>query len=447
MSSDTGTKPTLIRAIRGRGIALIVINSMVGAGIFALPGTVGAAAGNLSPWLFVAIGVLFITIVLSFAELASYFKDSGGPVLYAQTAFGPLAGFSSGWLLYVSRLAAFGANTNAMALYLAALWPWVGSGIGRVTFMSVVCVGLVVANYVGVRDGIRTLAVFTILKITPIVVLVLLGLKHVTGDTLLPASMPTIDDFGGLTLLIIYAFIGFEVATVVSGETKNPTRTLPRALVATVAATSVLYCLIMLVFVSVIPDGSREGSSLTDVARELAGGVGAIVIALTAVFSIGGNLASNMLSMPRLSFALGEQGMLPAWFAKIHPRFSTPGNSVILFGTVALLLALTGTFAKLAVAASLARISSYMLSIAGLPLIRRRAEPDVVAAAYKLPFGLLIPIAALLICFWIAWDAPGEAWLMMGGLLGAGLVLFWLTQRYAGKNGITERTEPSAPPS
>ena len=78
MNSETGSKPALIRAIRGRGIALIVINSMVGAGIFALPGSVGAVAGNLSPWLFVAIGVLFITIVLSFAELASYFKDSGG---------------------------------------------------------------------------------------------------------------------------------------------------------------------------------------------------------------------------------------------------------------------------------------------------------------------------------------------------------------------------------
>ena len=445
MSSETGSKPALIRAIRGRGIALIVINSMVGAGIFALPGSVGAVAGSLSPWLFVAIGVLFITIVLSFAELASYFRDSGGPVLYAQTAFGPLAGFSSGWLLYISRLAAFAANTNAMAAYLGAMWPWVGSGVGRVTFMSVVCVGLVAANYVGVRDGIRTLAVFTFLKITPIVILVLLGLKEVTGDTLLPDSMPTIDDFGGLTLLIIYAFIGFEVATVVSGETKNPTKTLPRALVATVAGTSVLYCLIMLVFVAVIPEGSREGSSLSDVARELAGPIGAVVIALTAVFSIGGNLASNMLSMPRLSFALGEQGMLPAWFARIHPRFSTPGNSVIVFGAVALLLALPGTFATLAAAASLARICSYMLSIAGLPLIRRRAEPEVAAAAYRLPFGLLIPAIALMLCVWIALDAPGITWLIMGGLLAAGLVMYALTQVFARGNGATARTGPSEP--
>jgi len=106
--------PGLIRAIAAPGIALIVINSMVGAGIFALPGAVVPQAGLLSPWLFLAIGALFVTIVLSFAELSSYFRDSGGPVLFAQTAFGPLAGFTSGWLLYISRLSAFAANTNAM---------------------------------------------------------------------------------------------------------------------------------------------------------------------------------------------------------------------------------------------------------------------------------------------------------------------------------------------
>lgn len=431
MRGESETRPALIRAIRGPGIALIVINSMVGAGIFALPGSVAAVAGNISPWLFVAIGVLFLTIVLSFAELASYFKDSGGPVLYAQTAFGPLAGFSSGWLLYVSRVAAVGANTNAMAVYAAALWPWVDSGIGRAVFISAVCVGLAAVNYVGVRDGVRALVVFTILKITPIVVLVLLGLREVTGDALLPASLPTIDDFGGLTLLIIYAFIGFEVATVVSGETARPHRTLPRALVATVAGTSVLYCLIMLVFVAVIPDGARAESSLSDVAGELAGPVGALTIAFAAIFSIGGNLASNMLSMPRLSFALGEQGMLPAWFARIHPRFATPGNSVIVFAGIALVLALTGTFTKLAVAASLARIGSYVLSIAALPLIRRRASAETAAAAYRLPFGLLIPSIALLLCVWIASDAPLDAWLTMAGLLGAGLMLYVLTQTLA----------------
>jgi amino acid transporter len=177
------TKPSLIRAIGAPGIALVAINGMIGAGIFALPATVVAQAGNLSPWLFLGIGTLFVTIVLSFAELSSYFRESGGPVLFAKSAFGPLAGFSSGWLLYISRFTAFAANTTAMALYLGALWPWVATDVGRISFISVVCVGLTIANYVGVKDGVRTLAVFTFLKLIPIVILVLLGLKEVTGDT------------------------------------------------------------------------------------------------------------------------------------------------------------------------------------------------------------------------------------------------------------------------
>jgi basic amino acid/polyamine antiporter, APA family len=431
-------KPALIRAIGSAGIALIVLNSMIGAGIFATPGSVAAQAGDFSPWLYLGIGIVFVTVVLSFAELSSYFRESGGPVLFAKTAFGPLAGFSSGWLLYISRLSSFAANTTAVAIYVGELWPWVGTGNGRITFMSVVCVGLTVANYVGVKDGIRTLAVFTFLKITPIVILVLLGLKEVTGDVLLPSNLPTIDDFGGLTLLIIYAFIGFEVATVVSGETRHPRRRMPRAILATVIGTSVLYFLIMLVYVSVLPEGERMAVSddgelvpktLAHVGRVLAGGFGAIAIALAAIFSIGGNLASTMLSVPRLSFALGEQGLLPAWFGQVHPRFHTPGNSVLLFGAFCLLLALTGTFALLAGAASLARMLVYAISIAGLPVIRRQATAEVAERAFRLPFGYLIPVIAMALCIWIASNSPFDVWKLALGQLAVGLVLYAVARK------------------
>ena len=423
------TKPALNRAIGAPGIALVAINSMIGAGIFALPATVAAQAGNFSPWLFLGIGTLFVTVVLSFAELSSYFRESGGPVLFAKTAFGPLAGFSSGWLLYISRLSAFAANTTAMALYLGALWSWFATDVGRLSFIAVICVGLIVANFVGVKDGVRTLAVFTFLKLTPIVILVLLGLKEVTGDTLLPSNLPTIDDFGGLTLLIIYAFIGFEASTIVSGEAKTPRRTVPRTIVLTVGATTILYFLIMLVYVSVLPEGERDGKTLADVGGVLAGSAGAVVIALTAVFSIGGNLAANMLSVPRLTFALSEQGLLPAWFGKVHPRFQTPGNSVLLFGSFCLVLALTGTFALLAGASSLARMFAYALSIGGLAKIRRQAGADDAANAFRLPFGFLIPGIALALCFWISANAPVEAWYLALGQLAVGLLLYFLARR------------------
>ena len=172
--------------------------------------------------------------------------------------------------------------------------------------------------------------------------LVVTGLKEVTGDSLLPANFPTIDDFGGLTLLAIYAFVGFEGATTVSGETRSPRRTMPRSLILTVIGTAILYFLIVLVFVSVLPAAERENSTLVDVGRKLAGSWGAMIIGLAAVFSIGGNLAANMLAAPRVTFALGELRMLPAWFSTVHPRYSTPGNSVLMLGGLSLLMAVTG---------------------------------------------------------------------------------------------------------
>ena len=109
---ETTNKKNLLRGIGMAGAAILVLNSIIGAGIFALPSVVAARAGILSPWLFLIVGVLVITIVLTFAELASYFKESGGPVLFTTKAFGPLAGFSTGWLLFVSRVAAFAASRS-----------------------------------------------------------------------------------------------------------------------------------------------------------------------------------------------------------------------------------------------------------------------------------------------------------------------------------------------
>ncbi|MDH3954908.1 MAG: amino acid permease, partial [Gammaproteobacteria bacterium] len=183
MTNGKGAK--LRRDIGFFGAAFLVLNAMIGAGIFALPGKVAVNAGMLSPWLFLAVGVVFLAVVLTFAELASYFRESGGPVLYATYAFGPLAGFGTGWILFLSRMTAFAANANVMAIYLGSLFPWFGDGIGRVVVISVLTLGLTYANILGVKDGVRTMGFFTILKVLPLLLLVLLGLQHVTTGTLI----------------------------------------------------------------------------------------------------------------------------------------------------------------------------------------------------------------------------------------------------------------------
>ena len=128
------------------GAAFLVLNSVIGAGIFALPGKVAVSAGLYSPWLFLVVGLLFLTVVLTFAELASYYDRTGGPVLYATEAFGPLAGFSTGWLIYLARMTAFAANANVMAAYLASLSDVFASPTARVLIITVVTIGLTWAN-------------------------------------------------------------------------------------------------------------------------------------------------------------------------------------------------------------------------------------------------------------------------------------------------------------
>lgn len=419
-----GSKRQLLRGIGFVGVALIALNSVIGAGIFALPAEVAARAGVLSPWLFLACGLLIITVVLTYSELASYFRESGGPVLYTTAAFGPLAGFTTGWILFLSRMTAFAANANVMAIYLGAIRPEFAEGVGRAAVIVAVTAGLTYANYRGVRDGVRTVGFFTVFKIAPLLLLILLGLPYVSGNTMFPVGLPVIEDLGGTTLLLIYAFVGFEAATITAGETSRPRHNLPRALVTTIVGTGILYFLVVLVYVSVLPGAGDSGATLVDVGRELAGPLGAMFITAAAIFSIGGNLASIMITVPRLTFALAGERMLPQWFGAVHEKHLTPANSIMFLGAVSLVFALSGSFAWLAAASSLTRLVVYVLCIGALPVIRRRADEEARSRAFRLKGGYAIPVIALLLCFWIAAQSSSESWQLTGGMVAAGLVLY-----------------------
>jgi len=397
----TSQKAQLIRGIGTVGGAFLVLNGMIGAGIFALPSAVAGRAGLLSPWLFVGAGLLIILVVLAFAELGSYFRDSGGPALYSTTAFGPIVGFGTSWIYYVSRIASISANSHAMALYLGSVWAWFDTAMGHSVVVIVVISGLTLINVLGVKDGIRTLGMFTFFKVIPLLMLIVLGMQ-----------------------LLFYAFIGFESILMTAGETQNPRRTIPNAMVKTVLFITTLYFLIMLVYVAVLPNDLDSGATLADVARKIVGPVGAIVIALTAVFSIGGNLACSVLSGSRLTLSMAEQHLLPQWFGTIHEKYSSPAHSIIFLGGISIVIALSGSFVKLAIASSLTRLIVYSVSIAALPIIKKRADPEVVATAFRLWGGYTIPVLALGLCVWMATYSSAESWKFVAGLLSVGLVLF-----------------------
>lgn len=421
-----GRNGRLVRGIGLIGGVLLVLNGMIGAGIFALPSAVAARAGILSPWLFLGAGVLIVTVVLTLAELSSYFRISGGPALYATRAFGPLTGFSTGWIYFVSRAAAIAANCHVMAIFIGALLPWFDTDTGHAVVAVVVIGALTLVNVLGVKDGVRALTFFTFFKLVPLLLMIVLGLQHVTPDVLFPESLPTIDDLGGTILLLIYAFVGFETVLIPAGETSKPRETIPNALILTMIVTGIFYFLIVLVFVSVLSNDAAASATLADVGRKLAGPVGAIVISVTAIFSIGGNLSSTMLAIPRLTLSLADHRLLPQWFGRINERFSSPANSIMFLGGVSVVLALSGSFVYLATAASLTRLIVYVVCIAALPVIKGRADRAAIERAYRIKGGYTIPLIALGLCLWMISHSSADSWLLTGVLFAVGLVLYWI---------------------
>lgn len=411
------------------GAAFLVLNAVIGAGIFALPGKIAVSAGLFSPWLFLIVGVLFLSIVLTFAELASYYDQTGGPVLYATDAFGPLAGFSTGWLIYLARMTAFAANANVMAIYLASLSDIFASDTARMAIITAATVGLTWANVMGVKDGVRTMGVFTFLKVVPLLLLVLLGLQHVTGETLVPSGFE-IANPGSTTLLLIYAYVGFETVGITAGETSRPRRNIPVALVRTLLGTGVLYFFIVLVFISVISAENYADATLVDVGRKLAGPAGALIITLAAVFSIGGNLAGSILGAPRLLFSLGEHRLLPQWFAHINEKYSTPDHAIVAMGAMALVLGLSSNFVDLAIGSSVVRLLGYIICIASLPVIRKNASAKKSERVWRLRGGYTIPVVALLICMWLIAQSKGEDWIKVLVLLAVGVALYLIEKWY-----------------
>ena len=419
--SDEGLR----RDIGLLGASFLVLNGLIGAGIFALPAVLATDLGAFSPWLFPLFGLLMLTVVASFGELAGYFNVSGGPVRYVATAFGPFAAFQTGWLYYISRLTALAANTNVLILYAASLWPALAEGVPRAIVLIVICALLTAINVIGVRRAVAVLDGVTFLKVAPLLGMVCYGLYAAFENVTLPAALPEFSAVEATALLVIYAFLGFENSVVPAGETAEPRRTIPRSLMITVIATAVLYFLVQLSYVAVVGAHQVEEAPLVEFGRILAGPAGALLITVVAIFSVMGNVMGAMVGAPRTTFALAREGSLPAWFGHVNARYRTPDNSIVFLGVLAGILAVTGSFVWLAVVSTLARLIVYALSIASLPRIRRVMQAR---ARWGLGAGIVrygVPAAGLATCIFVIAQSSADSWrrLLLFVLVGSALYL------------------------
>lgn len=415
----------LRREIGFFGSAFLSFNGAVGAGIFALPAALDGQFGNFSPWLFPIFGLLVLAIVLPFARLASFFPHSGGPVAYT-AGFGPLASFQVGWIYYVARVTAMAANANVFATYAAALSPPLAHPAGRAAVIVALCGLLTWVNVTGLRRAVRLLDAVTLMKALPVIGIALAALVLFAGAIPAPGPLPPLSGVEAAALLVLYAFIGFENSLIPAGETADARRTIPRALIATIIATALLYFVVQLAFIAVRP-GDAAATPLVALGQGVAGPAGALALSLAALFSIAGNATSSMTSTPRVTYALARDGLLPAWFGRVSERFGTPANSILFMGAAAAALALSGSFVWLAVVSTLARLVVYGASLAALPAVERREGG-------RAAFGLALAVPGLLVCLWAAAQSQWPSWRMLLALLGIGLLLYAFARRGRGRS-------------
>lgn len=411
----------LPRRIGIGGALLLAFNGAIGASIFALPATLAADFGTFAPWLFPAVGLASLLIAIPFSRSVAAFPESGGPATYGRV-FGKLAGFELGWIYYIARATAFAANLNVLISYLARWWTGAEGGAARIVLMLAVIAGFTAINISGVRPAMRVLGGLTLLKTVPLILAALAALA--IAGVPAPGPPPPFSEVEAGILIVFYAFVGFENATVTAGETQSPEKTLPRALLGTIGSVALLYFVVQLAFVAFYPNGLESGTEapLLALGHRLFGPVGAAALGLTAIFSLAGNLHGNMTATPRLTHAMAERGELPAWFGAVHRNLATPAASILFFGALVAALAITGSFVWLAVVSTLARMIVYAVTILALP--QAPGRPARLSAAHWTLAGV-----GVLICVLVAAQADAKAWMTLGALAAAGLVLYLLASR------------------
>ena len=379
-------------------MAALVVNCVIGSGVFGLPSILASLLGRASVLAVVlAAGVIGI-IMACFAEVASRFVHSGGPYVYAQHAFGRFMGIQVAWLVWFVRLTACAANANLFVTYVGEFWPQAAGRTLRVTILTLLIGILAAINIQGVRAGARLSTAFTVAKLASLVLVTLFGTFYLMSKRPVIThfyAAPSSKEWALAIVLLIFAYGGFEAALISAGEARNPRRDLPFGLFAALITCAVIYGLIQWVVVGVLPDPAHSERPLADVAQIVMGPLGASVIAIGALLSIYGYLSANILSMPRISFALAERGDFPSLFALVHPRFRTPYFSILVFALLVWVLALVGNFAGNATLSAGSRLFYYGVVCAAVPVLREK-QPE--AAQFQLRAGSLFALLGLLIC-------------------------------------------------
>ncbi len=435
----------LSRAIGRLALVGLVLNVVIGSSVFGLPSVIAGKLGGASPWAWLAAAAGMTLIVLCFAEVSSRFQRAGGAYLYSRIALGRLAGIEMAWLSYLVRLTAAATNSNLFVIYLAEFWPRATEPVASRVILALMIAPLAFANYRGVGTGLGVSSAFTAAKLIPLGVFVVAGIGVLlTRESVVhgvPATAAPLGTWLEAILLLVFAYGGFEAALFPLGEAKDPRRDAPVALLIALGVCALLYTLVQWVVVATLPDPAASTRPLADSARTFLGAPGAAGLAFGALISVYGYLAGAMLVVPRLTYAMAEQGDLPPRLGAVHPRFRTPYVSVLVFAALTWLMAASAGFLQNLSLSAVSRLLTYgAVCVAVLVLRRRSSDPPW----FRIPGGTAVAVLGLAFTAVLALRMNLRELLLLTATLVLGLCHWWWMRGSASPEPSPE-SRPSPP--
>lgn len=417
-------------------IVLLGINSVIGSGIFLLPGKAMKLMGPGSIWVYLFDMVLVMSMALCFAEVAGMFNKNGGPYVYAKEAFGEFVGFEVGIMKWAVSIIAWATMAVGFPTALAKVYPAAASQSAQNMIAVSILVGLGCINILGVSATKYLNNIITVGKLVPLIFFVAIGIFCIKGSNFTPMFPNSVSSatFGSTAILIFYAFTGFESIAVAAEDMENPQKNLPKAIVITMILVSIIYVLTQTVAVGTL--GAKLATTATpvaDSANTFFGGFGGILVTAGTLVSIGGiNIAASFIT-PRSGVALAEDGLLPKVIAK-RSKFDTPYIAIIITVLLAIPIALSGSFTQLAAISAISRFAQYIPTCLSVIVFRRRNN---LKSTFRIPFGPVLPILSVVVSLWLLTQATKQQIIWGLGALVIGIPLYFIMRK--GNNSIDDK--------
>jgi basic amino acid/polyamine antiporter, APA family len=382
-----GSRVDLPRVLGFTSVVGILVGTVIGSGIFVAPNRIAGLVE--SPQLILAVwavgGVLSFFGALAFAELGAAFPQAGGMYVYLRESYGPLVAFLFGWtLFFVIDSGAIATLSVAFSTRYLPYFVQLTPAASKVVAVVLIAL-LVTVNVLGVRYGAALQNLLTFIKFGAIVSVSLVVFGWARGDAahfVEPApgawTGGLVGNFGAALVLSLWAYKGWEAVTFSSGEIRDPQRNMPLGLLAGTAVVVLLYISTNLAYLYVFPAGEIAKSSriAADTMNAAIGPIGASLIAGVILCSITGAANGNVLTAPRVFFAMARDGLFFRKFADLHPTLLTPHVSILATGAWAAVLSVTGTFEQLATYVVFGQWIFFGLTVAAVVVLRRQ-RPDL----------------------------------------------------------------------